>query len=141
MFVSFRGTTAGFPYPSDQAFIILSHPSVSDVLVLSQFDSEPYSRTLQGFPQSDGRSLMGSLKISGGSYIPVPEWDLNLLIKPPQLVLFESLLNAQRIGPVTLQDGFTRGDASTVWLDVDDRYATPNGSLLVYKLQFRAKKQ
>jgi len=141
MFVSFRGSTLIYPYPLNQAAALLSHPSIADTLVLAQFDSDPYKRALEGFAQSDGRSLTGSLKIKGGSYAPVSEWNFNLLIKPPQLVLFESLLNLQKQGPITLQDSFTMGDTSTVWLDVDGQYVTPGNSLLVYKLQFRARKE
>jgi len=141
MFVSFRGSTLIYPYPLNQAAALLSHPSIADTLVLAQFDSDPYKRALEGFAQSDGRSLTGGLKIKGGSYAPVSEWNFNLLIKPPQLVLFESLLNLQKQGPITLQDSFTMGDTSTVWLDVDGQYVTPGNSLLVYKLQFRARKE
>jgi len=141
MFISFSGSTLIFPYAMDQGFAILSHPLSADALVLSQFDSDPYKRALEGFAQSDGRSLTGSLKIKGGSYAAVAEWSFNLLIKPPQLVLFESLLNLQKQGPITLQDSFTMGDTSTVWLDVDGQYVTPGNSLLVYKLQFRARKE
>lgn len=141
MFVSFRGSTSLFPYAEDQGCVILSHPSIVDALVLSQFQSDPYQRSLEGFAKSDGRSLTGSLIVKGGSYTPVSEWQFNLLVKSPQLLLFESLLNVQRQGPITLQDRFTRFDTSTVWLDVDNQYVTQGGSLSLYKLQFRARKQ
>lgn len=144
MFRSWQGTTPANPYlNSNHSYLVLAHPLLPDALVLSHFQSQPYQRNLVGFGKQDGRSLTGGLKIQGPRYAPPPKWEINVLVKPPQMELFESLLETQRSAqaPITLQDYFGSGDASSVWIDVDDRYRTEVAGMRWWQLQFTAYRE
>jgi hypothetical protein len=142
-YVSWVGTTPTNPYPIAQKHIILAHPLVPDALILAQFQTDPYSRSLVGFPASDGRSRSGGIRVKGDRYPAQPEWEFNLSCKTPQLNLFEALLSVQSTSPVpvTFTDNFSGTGAATVWIDVDGRYATPATTIDLWKLQFKLSKE
>ena len=144
MFRSWRGITLGDPYfGGTHLYLVLAHPAVADALVLGQFQSQPYQRNLVGLNKSDGRSLTGNLKITGPRYAPSPKWEINVICKPPQIELFEQLLEAQRITDqaISLVDRFGANDASNIWIDVDDRYRTEVAGCQWWQLQFSAYRE
>jgi hypothetical protein len=142
-YISWLGTSLINPYPIEHKHIILAHPLVPDALILAQFQSEPYNRSLVGFPASDGRSRTGGIRVKGDRYAPQPEWDFNLSCKTPQLYLFEQLLYTQSLSviPITFTDNFAGTGAATVFVDVDGRYSTPATTIDLWKLQFKLSKE
>jgi hypothetical protein len=144
MFRSWQGTTPGNPYlGGTHLYVVLAHPLIADALVLAQHTEKPYQRNLTDLPKQDGRSLMGGLKMVGPRYAPPPKWEMNVLVKPHQMELFESLLFIQRnsVNAITLQDFYGPGDVHPVWLDVDDRYRTEVAACRWWQLQFAAYRE
>jgi hypothetical protein len=142
-FIHWKGTTATNPYPIAVKHIILAHPLSPDALILSEFQSDPYNRSRVGFPASDGRSRSGSIRVKGERYTAPPQWDFNLMAKTPQLALFEALLDMQSTSPIpiTFTDNFANSGLHTVWVDVDQQYASPATTIDLWKLQFKLSKE
>jgi hypothetical protein len=142
MFAHNDGTFVINPVTAETSCILLS-TAISDTLVLSEFGDggEPYNRTRQDFAKSSGRSLVGSIRVTGGYYVPPLFWELNFMVNIAQLELLESFLVGQKTGMVSIVDRWRvpLGEAAVtkpVWIDVDSKYATPRG--IDYLLQFAA---
>jgi hypothetical protein len=142
-YIHWYGESVNNPYPSAQGHIVLAHPLSPDALILAQFQEDPYNRSRVGFPSTDGRSRMGSLRVKGDRYLAQPQWDFNLLCNIAQLTLFEALLDLQTMSPIpiTFTDNFGNSGIHTVFVDVDERYATPVTTIDWWKLQFKLSKE
>lgn len=127
------------PDETGRGSLQLAHPSATDVLVLSTFDGEPYSRYYTNWYKADGRSVQGALRIVGGT--PDPQrWECNFVCSLAQLDLFHELLGLQKTSliPVSLNDRWIPGRSydTNVFVGVDDRYVTPLGREHFQRLQF-----
>lgn len=92
-------------------FLVLSHPSSSNSLTLTEFGESGYSSSLTGFLASDGRTIKGGTRVIGGGYQPKQQWEINeCIVSELQLRMFEALLALQTstgVG-ISLQDSFEK---------------------------------
>jgi len=140
MFVTFDGSGATNQYLSPPvSHILLSHMTLLNTLLLTHHDEKPYEYYPTGWAGSDGRSLLGSVRIKGGQWLK-DAWECNFLCTPPQVDLFNQLLEAQSTNtPVGLVDRWVDGVVNTksVWVDVDRQYLTMVAANSWWRLQFR----
>jgi hypothetical protein len=142
-YIGFKGSVALSTLTSAGYHLLLSHPSVTDVLVLREhrLEAEVYIRNKVGWPQSSGRNIRGALKVEGSVDRTADEWQLDFLVSRAQADLFNNLLLAQNqtSTSVTLSDRFNGlTDNTTVWLQVDQQYLTPVVMGALWTLQFQA---
>lgn len=142
MYSTWDGNTPTIPYNSQiEKYLVLSHPDLADGLVLSHFDQSPYDRTIMGFAIADSRSLVGSIKVQGGTYKKILISG-NFLVRPPQLDLFNQLLEVQKqsLSPIEMVDYFITptGEILNVWLQVDQKYVSNVAAQSWWRLQFEA---
>jgi hypothetical protein len=140
MLVTFVGTTAINQYLlPPTSHLELGHPSLVDRLLLAENDGKPYENYRIGQTQGDGRSLLGSIRLKGDNWRK-NQWECNFLVLPPQVVLFEDLLNAQQddLLPVTVIDRWIDGVVVTknVWIQIDRQYLSIAGGNW-FRLQFQ----
>ncbi len=141
MFITFDGAVATNQYLLPQAsHIVLSHPSLTDSLLLAEHDDKPYENYRVGQTRSNGRSLLGSIRLQGNNW-KKDQWECNFIAKSAQVVLFEQLIQAQQddILPVTLIDRWIDGIAvsKSVWLDIDRQYLSLLAANSWFRLQFQ----
>ncbi len=140
MLITFEGATSTNQYLSPRvSHLVLSHPSLTDQLLLAQFDEKPYENYRTGQTQGDGRSLLGSIRLKGDNW-KKDQWECNFLVTPPQVALFEQLVQAQQddIFPARLVDRWFDG-VETIrnsWIQVDRQYLSIAGGSWL-RLQFQ----
>jgi hypothetical protein len=140
-YISFDGSSVSNPYTAEDYHVLLSHAGLSDILVLHAHlaGTEPYVRAKTGWPTATGRNIRGALTVSGSLDRIAEEWQLSFLVSRQQAELFDALLLAQQVAPVTLSDRFNGlTDNVAVWLQVDQQYLTPTRMGVWWTLQFRA---
>jgi hypothetical protein len=140
-YISLRGSSANNPYTAVDYHVLLSHATLPDILVLHAHlaGAEPYVRAKTGWPTATGRNIRGALTVSGSLDLIAEEWQLSFLVSRQQAELFDALLMAQQVAPVTLSDRFNQlTDNAAVWLQVDQQYLTPARMGVWWALQFRA---
>lgn len=140
MLVTFDGVAEFNQYSSSQtSHIELSHPLLSDRLILAELDNKPYENYREGQTRSDGRSLKGSLRLKGDNW-KKDIWECNFLATRPQVALFELLLQTQQDSTfqISLTDRWFDGleVASDVWIDVDRNYLSLVALNQWFRLQF-----
>lgn len=149
-FITFNGTEVENPYllpllslRPPTSHIQLSHISLGDRLILAECDEKPYENYRTGQTRSEGRSILGSIRLRGNNW-KKQQWECNFFVRGLQISLFEEMLEAQQneIPPVILNDRWLSGAAvappRNVWLDVDRQYlslVSPDGW---HRLQFQA---
>ena len=141
MFITFDGAVTTNQYLSPQAsHIVLSHPSLTDQLLLAEHDDKAYENYRIGQTRSNGRSLLGGIRLQGNNY-KKGQWECNFIANSAQVVLFEQLIQAQQddILPVTLIDRWIDGVAvsKSVWLEIDRQYLSLLAANSWYRLQFQ----
>lgn len=141
MFLTFEGITADNEYRTISSHIELSHPSTLNKLIFAEFDSKPYENYRSGQTRSDGRSLLGAIRLKGDKW-KKEVWECNFFAKLPQVELFEMLLQSQEdtAFPVTLVDRWTddeNGITKDVWIDIDRQYLTLIAANQWFRLQFQ----
>ncbi len=138
-FVTWNGTKPTDLYVTPQtSHLILDHPSLPDRLLLAEHDEKPYEYYPTGWTQADGRSLLGSIRLKGNNWLK-DVWECNFHAMPPQVALFNQLLQAQQAsGSVTLTD-LWMGTAvtKTIWLQVDRQYLSLVAANNWWRLQFQ----
>ena len=140
-YITINGSFATNPLNPAEYHIQITHPQVTDILVLAECadGTEPYARTITGWPQASDRNIKGALRITGSLDKIAAEWQANFLVSRAQWTLFNQLLLAQQQSPVTLLDRFNgETDATLVWMEVDQQYLTPYVMGVWWNLQFRA---
>lgn len=140
MFLTNDGAFAVNPL-TIESHVSLTCTGITDILLLSEFVGDaPYEALIEGYDRSEGRSLAGSLRLKGNKYPPTKIWLLNFIVSAPQLELFRSMLAAQRLQQVSIEDRWESVPAIVpVWLDVDGRYATKRAT--DWLLQFTAREE
>ena len=106
--VSLVGSLAGL---ATDRFLVLSHPSSTHSLVLTEMGESGYSSSLTGFLTSDGRTVTGGTRVQGGGYQPKQQWSITeCIVNELQLRMFESLVALQTSTGVglSLQDSFEK---------------------------------
>ncbi len=141
MFFTFDGLTPTNQYLSPQtSHIVLSHPSLTDQLLLAEHDDKPYENYRVGQTRSNGRSLLGSIRLQGDNW-KKDQWECNFIAKSAQVVLFEQLLQAQQDSTlsVTLLDRWIDGVvvSKSVWLEIDRQYLFLLAANSWFRLQFQ----
>ncbi len=142
MIITFEERTATNEYLTPPvSHIQLSHPDLNDSLLLAECDEKPYERNIEGWTQSNGRSLSGLLRLKGNNY-RTNFWQCNFLVTALQVDLFNQLLVTQEYSPVRVQftDRWVNGmDYTTgAWLDVDRQYLSVVAANSWWRLQFTA---
>ena len=141
MLFTWEGNTATNPYllPAT-SHLELSHPSLSDRLLLAEYDNQPYQNYRMGQTRSNGRSLLGAIRLQGDNW-KKEQWECNFLVKSAQTVLFEQLLQAQQddILPCEIIDRWIDGVVVTknVWIEIDRQYLTLAAANSWFRLQFQ----
>lgn len=141
MFITFEGTQATNQYLAPSvSHIILSHPGLTNSLLLAQHDEKPYENYRTGQTQADGRSLLGAIRCKGGNW-KKDQWECNFHALAAQAGLFEQLVQAQQddILPVTLIDRWIDGVVVTknVWIGIDKQYLSLVAANSWFRLQFQ----
>jgi hypothetical protein len=141
MFITFEGSQSTNQYLSPQtSHLELSHPSLSDKLILAEWDNQPYENYQTGQTRSNGRSLLGAIRLQGDNW-KKGQWEGNFLVKSAQSVLFEQLLQAQQDDtlPCNLIDRWFEGVVVTknVWIDIDRQYLSLVAANSWFRLQFQ----
>jgi hypothetical protein len=139
MFITFEGSQTTNQYLSPPTnHLILSHPSLADSLLLAEHDEVPYERYPTGWSQADGRSLLGSIRVKGGTWNK-QAWACNFYAQQEQVDLFNLLLQVQQIStPITIADYWSAVTMTRlVWLQVDKQYLTTVATNQWYRLQFQ----
>lgn len=140
MFATWDGTTSTNSYLSPHSSNLeLSHPALSNVLILAEHDESPYQYFPAGWKQADGRSLLGAIRLKGGNWLK-GVWLCNFLATGEQCDLFDALLSEQQDSnqSVALIDRWVEGVTlnKTVWLQVDRQYKTVVEGTPWWRLQF-----
>lgn len=139
MFTTFDGLSATNQYLlPPTSHLVLSHPSLSDSLLLAEHDEKPYQYYSTGWTQADGRSLQGAIRLKGNDWNK-GMWECNFQAVAAQVELFNMLLQAQQgLLRVNLIDRWVGGVATTrdVWLQVDRQYQTLAAGTIWWRLQF-----
>lgn len=95
---------------TDTKRIIVSHPTVTHSLLLTEFasDNATYTNNFENFLTTDGRTIKGGLKLVGGTYNPPARVVVSCTITELQLSLFNQLKRVQDNSkvPCTIQDKF-----------------------------------
>ena len=121
-----------------RAHIVLAHPTEADGLILTRGSDTPYKRGEAGYLKGEGRSIAGSLKMTG---TPVKKYEAtcNFIVDLPMVDHFRRLLALQRSAvPITVIDNWTNGRSQTFTADIsigDIQWETPQPSRL-FLLQF-----
>lgn len=141
MFITWDGSQATNQYLSPQAsHLVLSHPSIVDQLLLAEHDDRPYENYRTGQTRSNGRSLLGSIRLQGGNW-KKDRWECNFLVKSAQVVLFEQIVQAQQDDnlPAILVDRWIDGTVITkyVWIEIDRQYLSLVAGNSWFRLQFQ----
>ena len=141
MLLTFDGSIATNPFLSPQtSHIELSHPSIVDRLLLAEHLDRPYENYRVGQTRSDGRSLLGAVRLDGNNYLK-EQWEGNFLVGSSQLQLFEQLLAAQQsdLLPCNIVDRWNGTTAKTanIWIEIDRQYLTIAGGTNWFQLQFQ----
>lgn len=106
-YLAITGLTTDNPYEDVETcrgFVLLNHPSIPNILTLSRFSEEGYSRYTEGIAKVTGRSITGSPIVEGALYRK-EQSKCNFLATLPMLKLFEELLVTQSQGNViTVRD-------------------------------------
>lgn len=141
MLVTFDGATTVNQYLSPPtSHLVLSHPNIADQLLLAEHDDKPYENYRTGQTQGNGRSLLGTIRLKGDNW-KKDQWECNFLVTPPQLALFEQLVQAQQdnVPTVTLIDRWIAGVTVTksVWVQIDRQYLTIVAANSWQRLQFQ----
>ena len=133
--------TATNPYVTAancRAHIILTHPTEINGLILTRGVELPYKRGETGYLKSEGRSISGSLKMTG---TPVKKYEstCNFIVDLTMADHFRRLLALQRsIVPLTVTDNWITGRSQTFTADIsigDAQWETPQPARL-FLLQF-----
>ncbi len=141
MFITFDGLTPFNQYLSPQvSHLVLSHPTLEDQLLLAEHDDKPYENYRVGQTRSNGRSLLGSIRLQGDNW-KKDQWECNFIVKSAQVVLFDQLIQAQQDSTlsVTLLDYWIDGAAvsKSVWLEIDRQYLSLLAANSWFRLQFQ----
>jgi hypothetical protein len=140
MFITFDGSTATNQYLSPHAsHLILNHSSVVDQLLLAEHEEKPYEHYPIGWTQSDGRSLLGSLRLKGNNW-KKDVWESNFHANQAQVDLFNLLLQSQQDSslPVSIVDYWKSAPVTRqIWIEVDRQYLTTVATNQWYRLQFQ----
>ena len=141
MFLTFEGTTADNEYQTISSHIELSHPSTPSKLIFAEFDSKPFENYGSGQTRSDGRSLLGAIRLQGDNW-KKEVWECNFFAKLPQVELFNNLIQFQQDTSfsVVLVDRWSDdGSEKTknVWIDIDRQYLTLVAANQWFRLQFQ----
>lgn len=102
------GSLSGF---TSDRFLVLSHPSASNSLVITEFGESGYNSTITNFLTSDGRTVQGTTRVQGGGYFPKQQWEIQeCIVNDLQLKMFDALLALQTSTGVamSLQDSFSK---------------------------------
>lgn len=126
MFIGFRRSSTSVPYSPSRSYLAISHPSIGDTLLLSDFlpSQEPYSWRGEGQKRSNNRSVVGALRLVAGNWSK-RRWDCDFLASDEQLVLLEALLATQATSlvPLVLVDHWEPLVVNaSVWLQAEDDY-------------------
>lgn len=136
--LTFDGSVATNPYLSDTSHLELSHPSITDSLIFAESTDKPYEYYPTGWSRSNGRSLLGAIRLQGENWLK-DTWECNFLANYPQVDLFNQMLEAQQTsGSITLYDRWIDGypTTKTVWIDVDRQYLSLVAANSWFRLQF-----
>lgn len=141
MLFTFEGNTTLNPYLSPAtSHLELSHPSLTDRLILAEYDNKPYENYRTGQTRSNGRSLRGAIRLQGDNW-KKEQWECNFLVKAAQVTLLEQLLQAQQddVLSCNLVDRWIDGIVMTknVWIDVDRQYLSLVAANSWFRLQFQ----
>jgi hypothetical protein len=141
MLFTWEGNTATNPYLSPAtSHLELSHPSLTDQLILAEYDNKPYENYRIGQTRSNGRSLLGAIRLQGDNW-KKEQWECNFLIRSAQSILFEQLLQAQQDDalPCNLIDRWFDGVVATknVWINIDRQYLSLVAANSWFRLQFQ----
>lgn len=136
--ITFDGSVLVNPFLSDTSHIELSHPTISDRLLFAESTDKPYEHYPSGWAKSNGRNLLGAIKIDGGFWLK-DTWECNFLASYSQVDLFNQLLQLQQTnGSVALADRWISDypNNKTVWIDVDRQYLSLVAANSWFRLQF-----
>ena len=141
MLLTFDGSTATNPFVFPQtSHVELSHPAIADQLLLAEHTDRPYENYRTGQTRSDGRSLLGAMRLRGNSYIK-EQWECNFLVVGSQVGLFEQLVAAQQADllPCSIVDRWIDGrvKTSSVWIEIDRQYLALLVGTSWFRLQFQ----
>jgi hypothetical protein len=106
-FVTFQGYQGTDPYaPTADKRIILSHPSVTDSLVITELEN--YSPNWENWLNSTERTPAGSLAVVGGTRLPLLQVPVTATVNKDQLNMLEEIKRWQdyTIQGITIQDYF-----------------------------------
>jgi hypothetical protein len=138
MLITFDGATATNQLLSPLvSHLELSHPSMTDRLLLAECDDRPYEHFATGWQNADGRSVLGAIRVKGGDWRK-DVWQGNFLVGADQKVFFDGLLLAQQTttaAVVLIDRFFDTAITRSVWINVDRQYLTVVG-LGWWRLQF-----
>lgn len=140
MLQTFDGAIATNPFLTPQtSHIELYHPSIVDRLILCEHTERPYESYQIGQTTSNGRSLMGAIKLQGSNW-KRQQWECNFLANAAQVTLFGSILQAQQDDTLTSRLIDRWQDVArpviNVWIDIDRQYLTISGGNNWFRLQF-----
>ena len=134
-------TTATNPYITTancRAHIILAHPTEANGLILTRGTDPPYKRGESGYLKGDGRSIVGSLKMTGAPVIKL-EATCNFIVDLTMADHFRRLVALQQATiPLTIIDNWITGRSMTFTGDIsigDNAWETPQGNRL-FLIQF-----
>ncbi len=139
-YITNDGSFVSFPIDAFVSYVTLSCTGITDVLVLSEFVENPYSRRLQNLARASGRGLAGAISIGQGNYSPKLLWALAFVVNEAQKSLFESMMAIQSGEQITLVDRWNVALSpltTEVWVNVDDQYISPYAGV-DYLLQIQA---
>ena len=133
--------TATNPYITTancRGHVILAHPTEANGLILTRGSDTPYKRGESGYLKGEGRSIAGSLKMTGA---PVKKYEstCNFIVDLAMADHFRRLLSLQQSTvPITVIDNWTAGRSQTFTADIsigDAQWETPQPNRL-FLLQF-----
>ena len=133
--------TATNPYTTVancRGHVILAHPTEANGLILTRGSDTPYKRGESGYLKGEGRSIAGSLKMTGA---PVKKYEstCNFIVDLAMADHFRRLLSLQQSTvPITVIDNWTAGRSQTFTADIsigDAQWETPQSNRL-FLLQF-----
>jgi hypothetical protein len=130
-FITFDGSSGTNKYLSPlSSHLILSHPTLTDTLLLAEHDDKPYEYYPTGQTTADGRSLLGGIRLKGNNWLK-DLWECNFHCTIAQAVLFNTLITAQQnnTSTILLTDNWQSTPViKQIWLNVDRQYLTQVGS-------------
>jgi len=133
--------TAANPYitvENCRAHIILTHPTEANGLVLTRGTDVAYKRGESGYLKGEGRSIAGSLKMTG---TPIRKYEAtcNFIVDLTMADQFRRFLALQRSAiPITVIDNWITGRSTIFTADIsigDTAWETPQPRRL-FLLQF-----